>query len=100
MGNEETEVKSSNPRAEVGMEEKLLNRIAQSLETVREDHEKKFGIEHLKALGATTFAGTTNLVDTEVWNRLEKCFRVMRCLEDRKVELATFLLEKRAENWW
>ncbi|KAL0551602.1 hypothetical protein IC582_010691 [Cucumis melo] len=31
---------------------------------------------------------------------LEKCFDVMNCLEERKVRLATFLLQKEAEGWW
>ncbi|KAL0548783.1 hypothetical protein IC582_013255 [Cucumis melo] len=31
---------------------------------------------------------------------LEKCFDVMNCLEERKVRLATFLLQKEAKGWW
>lgn len=63
--------------------------------------EKTFGIKRLKALGATTFARTTDPADAEGWmNVLEKCFKVMRCLDDRKVELATFLLKKEADYWW
>jgi len=31
---------------------------------------------------------------------LEKCFDVMNCPEERKVRLATFLLQKEAEGWW
>ncbi|KAA0060864.1 retrotransposon protein, putative, Ty3-gypsy sub-class [Cucumis melo var. makuwa] len=31
---------------------------------------------------------------------LEKCLVVMNCLEERKVRLATFLLQKEAEGWW
>ncbi|TYK29791.1 uncharacterized protein E5676_scaffold208G00070 [Cucumis melo var. makuwa] len=31
---------------------------------------------------------------------LEKCFDVMNFLEERKVRLATFLLQKEAEGWW
>ncbi|KAA0060484.1 Gag protease polyprotein-like protein [Cucumis melo var. makuwa] len=70
-------------------------------ESTQSDPEKKYGIERLKALGATTFAGTTNPADAEAWLTLiEKCFRVTRCPEDRKVELAAFLLQNGAEDWW
>ncbi|TYK15838.1 uncharacterized protein E5676_scaffold637G00090 [Cucumis melo var. makuwa] len=31
---------------------------------------------------------------------LERCFDVMNCSEERKVRLATFLLQKEAERWW
>ncbi|TYK15233.1 uncharacterized protein E5676_scaffold892G00030 [Cucumis melo var. makuwa] len=70
-------------------------------ESAQSDPKKKYGIERLKALGATTFAGTTNPTDVEAWLTLiEKCFRVTRCPEDRKVELAAFLLQNGAEDWW
>lgn len=46
-----------------------------------------------KALGATTFEGATDPADAEAWLELiEKCFRVIWCLEDCKVELAAFLI--------
>lgn len=52
-------------------------------------------------LGASTFEETVDPKDAEVWiSRLEKCFRVMRCPEDRKVSLAVFLLQKGAKDWW
>jgi len=55
----------------------------------------------LKALGATIFEGTVDPAEAEAWlNLLEKCYRVMRCPNDRKVELAVFLLQKGAEDWW
>lgn len=63
------------------------------------DPKRKFGIERLKASGAGTFEGTTNLTDAEAWiNLIEKCCKVMRCLKDRKVLLAIFLLKKGAED--
>ncbi|XP_050941949.1 uncharacterized protein LOC127149836 [Cucumis melo] len=65
------------------------------------DPEKAYGIERLKKLGATVFEGSTDPADAENWlNMLEKCFDVMNCPEERKVRLATFLLQKEAEGWW
>ena len=31
---------------------------------------------------------------------LEKLFRVMQCLEERKVDLTVLLLQEDAEDWW
>ncbi|TYK11725.1 uncharacterized protein E5676_scaffold304G00370 [Cucumis melo var. makuwa] len=65
------------------------------------DPEKMYGIERLKKLGATVFEGSTDLADADAWlNMLEKCFDVMSCPQERKVRLATFLLQKEAEGWW
>ena len=58
-------------------------------------------MERFKALGAIVFEGTTDLADAKVWlNQVEKCFRVMRYPEDRKLELATFMFQKGAGDWW
>ena len=104
MGSGESDAESSRPRVEENVEEKLLDILAQRLvsgiRSAQSDPEKKYGFERLKALGATTFAGTTNPTDVEAWLTLiEKCFRVTRYLEDRKVELAAFLLQNDAEDW-
>uniref|UniRef100_A0A9I9EGA9 Serine/threonine-protein kinase nek2 n=1 Tax=Cucumis melo TaxID=3656 RepID=A0A9I9EGA9_CUCME len=65
------------------------------------DPKKAYGIERLKKLGATMFKGSTDPTDVENWlNMLEKYFDVMNCPEERKVKLATFLLQKEAEGWW
>ncbi|TYK27287.1 uncharacterized protein E5676_scaffold244G00580 [Cucumis melo var. makuwa] len=65
------------------------------------DPEKAYGIERLKKLGATVFEGSTDPADVEnLLNMLEKCFDVMNCPKERKVRLATFLLQKEAEGWW
>uniref|UniRef100_A0A9I9E5N6 Retrotransposon gag domain-containing protein n=1 Tax=Cucumis melo TaxID=3656 RepID=A0A9I9E5N6_CUCME len=65
------------------------------------DPEKAYGIKRLKKLGATVFEGSTDPADAENWlNMLEKCFDVMNCPVERKVRLATFLLQKEAEGWW
>ncbi|KAA0032554.1 DNA/RNA polymerases superfamily protein [Cucumis melo var. makuwa] len=62
---------------------------------------KVYGIERLKKLGATVFEGSTDQANAENWlNMLEKCFDVMNCPEERKVRLATFLLQNEAEGWW
>ena len=94
---------SNHSLAQENMEERIFNKIAQRLadgvRLAQADLEKKYGIERMKALGATPFKGTVDSVEVEAWLTLiEKCFWVMHCLEDRKVELATFLLKKRAED--
>ncbi|KAA0056913.1 DNA/RNA polymerases superfamily protein [Cucumis melo var. makuwa] len=105
MESEEPDAESSRPHVEGNVEEQLLDRLAQRfvsrIKSTQSDLEKKFEIERLKALGSTTFARTTNPANAEAWLTLiEKCFRVMRCSEDRKVELSAFLLQNGAEDWW
>ncbi|KAA0031948.1 A-kinase anchor protein 12 [Cucumis melo var. makuwa] len=52
-------------------------------------------------LGAIEFRGTTEPKEVEKWIRtLEKLFRVMQCLEERKVDLTVLLLQEDAEDWW
>lgn len=67
--NEKFEGESSHPLAGMNLEEKLLAKIAQSLATelglAQRDFEENYGIERLKALGATTFIGTTDPADAE-----------------------------------
>ncbi|XP_038895853.1 uncharacterized protein LOC120084022 [Benincasa hispida] len=80
---------------------RIVQRLAASVGSVRANPEKKYGIERFKALEAVTFKGTTNSAEAELWlDVVEKCFNVMSCPEDRKVGLATFLLQKEAEKWW
>lgn len=56
---------------------------------------KKYGIEWLKALGATKFTGTSVPEQAKKWIRtLEKCFRFMQYLEERKVELIVFFITR------
>lgn len=46
--------------------------------------DKTLSIKRLKALGAMTFDGTTNLADAKKWLRLiKKCFGVMNCPKER-----------------
>src|ERR1051325_4675403 len=101
----ETGVESSNVGARSNPNEQLMATLARELATeMRKDTEvssKRYGIECLKALGATTFAGTTNPADAELWLRtLEKCFDVTKCPEEKRVTSAVFLLQQGAEDWW
>lgn len=51
----------------------------------------------MKVFGATEFVGTIEPKDIEKWIKtLEKCFRVMQCSKERKLDLAMFLLQEDA----
>src|ERR1051325_8435343 len=79
----------------------LARELAMEMRKDTEVSSKRYGIERLKALGATTFAGTTNPADTELWLKtLEKCFEITECPEEKRVKSAVFLLQKGAEDWW
>lgn len=76
------------------VEKGMFDRFPQKLD-------KRFSIERLKVLGEMTFAGTSNPIDAEKWLSLvEKCFRMMDYLKERKVKLATFLLQDNIKDWW
>ena len=101
----ETGVESSNVGARQQPNEQLMATLARELATeMRKDTEvssKRYGIERLKALGATPFVGTTNPADAELWLRtLEKCFDVTECPEEKRAKSAMFLLQQGAEDWW
>ncbi|KAA0025418.1 uncharacterized protein E6C27_scaffold417G00010 [Cucumis melo var. makuwa] len=61
--------------------------------------DKRFSIERLKSLGAAIFVGTTNPADVEkLLSFIEKCFRVMYYLEERKPISNVFA--RSDEDWW
>lgn len=63
--------------------------------------DKRYDIERLKSLRATTFKGTTSPANEKKWLSLvEKCFGVMECTKERRAKLATFLLQRGVEDWW
>ncbi|KGN61535.1 hypothetical protein Csa_006696 [Cucumis sativus] len=98
----DSEAHALNPNARREEEEALYDRFAQRLiNALAQQLKKNFGIERVKALGATEFNGIENHEEAEKWIRtLEKCFRVMQCPKERRVNLAVFLLLERAEDWW
>ncbi|KAA0035024.1 hypothetical protein E5676_scaffold155G00590 [Cucumis melo var. makuwa] len=96
---------SSNPHDPIGQnaEESMFYRFSQRLVAHFTPYavNKRFGIERLKALGATTFEGTTNPANVEKWlSLIEKYFGVMKCSVERGVKLATILLQGSVEDWW
>ena len=51
--------------------------------------------------GARAFNHAVEPLDAQNWvETIEKMFMQVRCLEDRKVGLATQFLEKEAWHWW
>ena len=58
-------------------------------------------VKELKKLGGGPFIGGTDHNIADQWIRkLKKCFRLLRCSDHDKVELATYLLEDKAMDWW
>ncbi|KAL2505661.1 Gag protease polyprotein-like protein [Abeliophyllum distichum] len=63
--------------------------------------DKDHSIEWATKLGAKVFTGTFAPAMAEAWmDKIEKCFDVMGCPDDKRLRLATFLLEEGANNWW
>ena len=58
-------------------------------------------LEHFRILNPPYFKGESQPLVVEHWLRvIEKIFQTIRCEEDEKVNLATFMLEERADVWW
>ena len=98
-----SEANSVNPDARREQEEVMYNRVVKRLiDVLTQQPEEKFGFKRLKALGATTeFSGTNRPEEVKKWLKtLEKCLCVMQCPGERKFELAIFLLQGEAEDWW
>ncbi|KAL2474767.1 Retrotrans gag domain-containing protein [Abeliophyllum distichum] len=78
-----------------------IERIAAVVVSAMRSTNRDFSIERATKLGAKVFIGTTNLVVAKAWMiRIERVFDVMGCPNDRKLCLATFLLEDGEYDWW
>lgn len=52
-------------------------------------------------MGVMSFEGITNPADVDEWlSLIVMCFEVIECSEEKKVKLATFLLQSIAKDWW
>ncbi|MQM09307.1 hypothetical protein Taro_042175, partial [Colocasia esculenta] len=65
------------------------------------DHGGPSIMEKFKRMAPPSFKGESDLLLAESWMReIEKIFRAIRCAEDDKVTLATYMLQERADVWW
>ncbi|MQM06054.1 hypothetical protein Taro_038871, partial [Colocasia esculenta] len=65
------------------------------------DHGGPSIMERFKRMSPPSFKGESDPLLAESWMReIEKIFRAIRCAEDDKVTLATYMLQERADVWW
>ncbi|MQM13023.1 hypothetical protein Taro_045945 [Colocasia esculenta] len=58
-------------------------------------------MERFKRMAPPSFKGESQPLLAESWLReIEKIFRAIRCAEEDKVSLATYMLQERADVWW
>ncbi|MQL95094.1 hypothetical protein Taro_027758 [Colocasia esculenta] len=58
-------------------------------------------MERFKRMAPPSFKGESQPLLAESWMReVEKIFRAIRCAEEDKVSLATYMLQERADVWW
>ncbi|MQM10524.1 hypothetical protein Taro_043419 [Colocasia esculenta] len=58
-------------------------------------------MERFKRMLPPSFKGERDPLLTESWMReIGKIFRAIRCADDDKVTLATYMLQERADVWW
>ncbi|MQL90959.1 hypothetical protein Taro_023564 [Colocasia esculenta] len=58
-------------------------------------------MERFKRMLPPSFKGESDPLLVESWMRqIEKIFRAIRCADDNRVTLATYMLQERADVWW
>ncbi|MQL90507.1 hypothetical protein Taro_023106, partial [Colocasia esculenta] len=66
-----------------------------------QDHGGPSTMERFKRILPPSFKGESDPLLAESWMReIEKIFRAIRCAEEDKVTLATYMLQERADVWW
>ncbi|MQL68378.1 hypothetical protein Taro_000604 [Colocasia esculenta] len=66
-----------------------------------QDHGGPSIMERFKRMSPPSFKGESDPLLAESWMReIEKIFRAIRCAEDDKVTLATYMLQEQADVWW
>ncbi|MQM11361.1 hypothetical protein Taro_044267 [Colocasia esculenta] len=66
-----------------------------------QDHGGPSIMERFKRMLPPSFKGESDPLLAESWMReIEKIFRAVRCADDDKVTLATYILQERADVWW
>ncbi|MQL94621.1 hypothetical protein Taro_027282 [Colocasia esculenta] len=69
--------------------------------TPQADHGGPSIMERFKRMLPPSFNEESDPLLVESWMReIEKIFRAIRCAEDDKVTLATYMLQERADVWW
>lgn len=101
-GEESVHQSLEQPRQEeVAQADIIADKIATAVAFALRNSDKDHSIERATKLGAKVFTGTADPAEAESWLvRVERVFDVMGCQGERKVRLATFLLEGGAYDWW
>ena len=58
-------------------------------------------LRQFQNLNPPSFKGATEPAAAEAWVwKLEKMFKILKCTDQQKVELAVYMLEGEADDWW
>ena len=80
-----------------------LQQLTQQLASSGSGRAKSSGYSDFLSLKPPTFEGSTNPAEAKEWlDKIERIFQIMRrdISEDEKVDLATFMLQGEALEWW
>ncbi|MQM16650.1 hypothetical protein Taro_049607, partial [Colocasia esculenta] len=70
-------------------------------QVLAQDHGGPSTMERFKRMLPPSFKGESDPLLVENWMReIEKIFRAIRCADEDKVTLATYMLQERADVWW
>ncbi|GKV41417.1 hypothetical protein SLEP1_g48955 [Rubroshorea leprosula] len=74
---------------------------SQQIVDSREGNEQLTLVKQFQNMNPTSFKGVPDLDVAESWvKKLEKMFKLLKCTDGKKVELAVFTLEGEADDWW
>ena len=62
---------------------------------------KGSSFDDFKKLGLPYFSTTSDLTETESYIlKMKKLFNIIDCFEEQKASYATFMLDKKVDQWW
>ncbi|MQM14926.1 hypothetical protein Taro_047861, partial [Colocasia esculenta] len=82
-------------------QEALQAQLEAQAQAPAQDHGGPSIMERFKRMTPPSFKGESDPLIAESWMReTEKIFRAIRCPDEDKVTLATYMLQERADVWW
>ena len=73
----------------------------QNIEELKTGSERLPLLRQFQNLHPPSFRGATNPATAEAWiQKLEKMFKILKCIDAQKVELSAYMLEGEADDRW
>ncbi|MQL76659.1 hypothetical protein Taro_009056 [Colocasia esculenta] len=98
---ERAELQAPAPQGPAHTQAALQAQLEAQAQVPAQDHGGPSTMERFKTMMPPSFKGESDPLLAERWMReIEKIFRAIRCADEDKVTLATYMLQERADVWW